>query len=51
MAWLCVILLGHSDVLMGVVCTNTAEFAEKMKFLQLGMLLCRYVRTNEMHCD
>ena len=34
-----IILLGHSDVLMGVVCTNDAKFAEKMKFLQLGLLL------------
>ena len=39
----CVILLGHSDVLMGAVCTNNAEFAEKMKFLQLGQLLHSYV--------
>ena len=36
-------LLGHSDVLMGAVCTNNAEFAEKMKFLQLGTCVCYYV--------
>ena len=29
-------LLGHSDVLMGVVCTSNAAFAKRMKFLQMG---------------
>ena len=29
-------LLGHSDVLMGVVCTSNAGFAKRMKFLQMS---------------
>ena len=40
----CVALLGHSDALMGVICTSNTEFGEKMKFLQLG-LLAMYVAT------
>ena len=46
-AWLYIMLLGHSDVLMGAICTNNTEFADKMKFLQLGLLLHIYV----MYCN
>eukprot|EP00116_Pleurobrachia_bachei_P009788 sb/3470050/ len=28
---------GHTDVCMGVICTNDTELAEKLRFLQLGM--------------
>ena len=28
--------VGHSDVLMGILCTNNDELAEKFRFLQLG---------------
>ena len=29
-------LIGHSDVLMGLICTNNDALAEQFNFLQLG---------------
>ena len=31
------IILGHSDALMGVICTSSTEFGKKMKSLQLDL--------------
>lgn len=29
---------GHTDVCMGVICTNDKELSEKLRFLQLGKI-------------
>ena len=39
------ILPGHADVLMGVLCLNNDEMAEKLRFLQCGM----YIKLQNFH--
>ena len=34
---------GHTDVLMGALCTNNEEIAKKLNFFQLGLqLVCAF---------